>query len=455
MLIRFSVENYRSFSERQELSFVKGRPRTLAEHIIPAIKSGQSDLLRVGLLYGANASGKSNFVKAIAAAQGLIVRGTKAGSKLPARPFRLDTKWESKPSAFEFEIRANGRDYSYGIAITSSVVVREWLYEVGQSKDTKLFEFIRDDGGKPQLRDVSGIACRDAKARSFLDFLAAGTRSNALFLTECHERNALETLGDSVKNVLTVWAWFAEHLRVIFPTSEYEFWDAEFEGDTKFREEFSRLISAFDTGIESIASEDIDLKLLDMPNELREELEKNKFSRAVVRGPHSERYWLSCADKGPLKARKLTTQHKRADGTGLVKFELHDESDGTRRLIDLIPALMELRNQDTVFVIDELNRSLHPHLTSAFLRAFVGGKSSSSQLLITTHETFILRQDLVRRDEVWIVERDKHLSSHLASLQDFRLRADRDISKAYLSGRVGGIPMLVNPHYMEIADATR
>ena len=134
--------------------------------------------------------------------------------------------------------------------------------------------------------------------------------------------------------------------------------------------------------------------------------------------------------------------HKLPSG-GTFPIELNEESDGTRRLLDFIPALHQVKKNDSVYVIDEIDRSMHPILVWKFLDFFLRScTSSNSQIIVTTHESNLLDLELLRRDEIWFVEKDQNLSSHIYSLSDFRVRTDQAIQKHYLSGRFGAIPFL-------------
>src|SRR5687768_16296148 len=145
MLIRFSVENFSSFGERQEFSMVKGPVRRLSHHVIPAATSFGPKLLKTAALYGANASGKSNLVKAMSVARQLVVGGTNEHERLPVVPFRLSTSWAKEPSRFEFEIVAGEMNYAYSISATATEVREEWLYEIGRHRDRPIFN--RSSGG--------------------------------------------------------------------------------------------------------------------------------------------------------------------------------------------------------------------------------------------------------------------------------------------------------------------
>jgi AAA15 family ATPase/GTPase len=140
----------------------------------------------------------------------------------------------------------------------------------------------------------------------------------------------------------------------------------------------------------------------------------------------------------------IGAEHENRNGPN-VSFRLEQESDGTRRLLNLLPALYHLRRSNAVYFIDEIDRSMHPILARKFLEFFLkscgGGKR---QIIVTTHESTLLDLDLLRRDEIWFAEKDNGGSTRLYSLVDFKVRTDLEIRKHYLQGRFGAIPFLGN-----------
>ncbi len=140
MLIRFSVENYKSFRDRAEFSMVSSKVRSHPTHVVKAASASDISVLKVGVIYGANASGKSNIIKAMKHAQTMIVKGSKAGTNLLYSPFKLDDDFEKKPSRFEFEFKISGKNYAYGFSADQKVIKEEWLYEISKKDDALIFE---------------------------------------------------------------------------------------------------------------------------------------------------------------------------------------------------------------------------------------------------------------------------------------------------------------------------
>lgn len=136
------------------------------------------------------------------------------------------------------------------------------------------------------------------------------------------------------------------------------------------------------------------------------------------------------------------TSYKNAQGKA-IHFDINRESDGSQRLLDIAPGLLDTFSQDTVYVIDEIDRSLHPEITTSILRKFLSyTEGTHSQLIVTTHESNLLDADIIRRDEIWFTQKSPDGSTRLYSLEEYQARPDNDIHKGYLVGRFGGIPVI-------------
>ena len=156
---------------------------------------------------------------------------------------------------------------------------------------------------------------------------------------------------------------------------------------------------------------------------------------------HNVTYAIIKDENNKIKTYCLTSKHKMIDSDSFAYFEINEESDGTQRLIDLIPAIIDLFKGNKVFVIDELDRSLHPKLSNSILNIFLNGTSNvKSQLIVTTHETSLLNLKNIRKDEIWFIEKNKNGEASLYSLEEFKPRFDKEIRKNYLLGRFGAIP---------------
>ncbi|MEA2008834.1 MAG: AAA family ATPase, partial [Chloroflexota bacterium] len=214
MLIRFHVSNFLSFDEEVELSMIPGKTRKHPGHIVKGDGRHNIDILRSAIIYGANASGKSNLVKAMEFARNLIVEGTRAKESIPRTRFKLKEETLNKPSKFEFEFKVGERCYVYGFELDRQRIYEEWLYEIRKTTETMLFERETDSLGKTTV-EFGKIEVKDEKEREYLDLYAGGMgiRPNQLFLTESVDRD--------VQSFQSAYKWFVEKLIIIFPYSNY------------------------------------------------------------------------------------------------------------------------------------------------------------------------------------------------------------------------------------------
>jgi len=443
MLVQFSVENFLSFDEEQVFSMVAAGGDQHPTHLVPDVPRKGESLLRAAALYGANGAGKSNLVQAMQFAKNLIVEGTRGAQAIAVRPFKLG-KEASRPSKFEFIIKTRGVLYNYGFRLDASRVQEEWLYATPNKHEVRYFERTTTKEGRADVEVGPALSGRSSKQRQFLEFVAQGTRSNQLFLTETLERNVVE--------VQPVVEWFQKNLLIVLPetpATHLEMYMHEDESVVNFTESVLRMTG---TGVEGVVTEEIPYDFEKFPSSVwsaaREQIEAQLATSDAVtvnlHGPQEERLTLKRNEQDQIVQLLLRTMHRGKDGR-LVGFNMDEESDGTQRLINLVPALFILRqNPDQVIILDELDRRLHPALSRFFVQAALDrdDESRHSQLIFTTHDTNLLDLDLLRRDEIWFAEKDRGGASRLYSLAEFKPRLDLKIEKGYLNGRFGAIPFI-------------
>jgi AAA15 family ATPase/GTPase len=437
MLVRFSVENFLSFRDRTELSMVaSGKVRRHPEHVIKPSTAAGIPLLKLAIIYGANASGKSNLVKAMAMAKQIILHPAEAGGRIVQNPFKLDPACRHRPTRFEFEIKAGDRYFAYGFSYRPERIEEEWLFEVTRTSENRIFERSR---GKIELGELSFA---NGNEEQFLKFTAKGTLQNRLFLTECRERNVRENVTGA-EDILKVLDWIEESLVSVLPASELQLRPFGIFTNGAFIKDLARYLNCFDTGIDEVDIERVEPGSANVPMEMWKRLEaESPLGFALPEGAH---ILFDRDDKGKLRAWKLIARHRTRSGAkNISTFDMTEESDGTRRLMYLVPAMIALMGSDSVFLIDELDRSLHPEILHSYLANYLKySAGQSSQLIVTTHDTTLLKQSFVRRDEVWFMEKGDDQSSRLIALEEFK-NADRskDLQQDYLMGRFGGVPVI-------------
>ncbi|MCU0432478.1 MAG: ATP-binding protein [Bacteroidia bacterium] len=391
------------------------------------------DVLRTAVIYGANASGKSNLIKAMQVAKLMLTGSFAPGKPLPYTPFRLDAEMLKKPTRFEFDIKIGDRIFTYGFEFTRYRIRKEWLTE--QKKTTEKNIYLRTTSVKGDV-DVTynpGITKIGSKTAAFYQFAQDATRPEQLLLRKLAENN--DEFFQSVYN------WFDDQLTLVFPESKFGLLEFHIKNNIDFKERFSAFLRGFDTGISGIECTETDIeKIPDLPSIVIEDIvhsfEENQIS--IVPSSSGLRYIFEM-EKGKIKAYKLTTIHKTRENKDIF-FEISEESDGTQRMMDLIPLLFSLM-KGGVCVIDEIDRSLHPKLVRQFFEYFLNHSDfAQGQLIATTHDVMQMSTHLFRRDEIWLTEKTEFGESRLFSVADFKLKHDKDIRKAYLDGLLGGVP---------------
>ncbi len=398
MLIEFSVGNYRSFKETVTFSMVaaklKAKDSKLDEQNIFNAE-GELNLLKSAAIYGANASGKSNFISAFSFVKSFILSSAKemqAEELIDVEPFRLDTESEVKPSFFELVLLLEGRKYRYGFEVNSQRVISEWLFYSATSKETKLFT--RDSG-----RIILSQGFRDGKG------IVEKTRDNALFLSVLAQFNS---------SVALIILRFISRMGIVSGLHEIGIRKITFSGlqEDENKLEIVGLIKKLDLGIDDI------------------EIEKVKKTQGI-----SQIFFR--------------TLHKKYDSNGhATSTEMFDldkhESEGTKKLFSLAGTLLTILKSGRTLVVDELDARLHPLITCAIIRLFNSNETNpnNAQLIFTTHDTNLLSNTIFRRDQIWFAEKNKQGATSLYSLAEFKVRNDASFEKDYIQGRYGAIPFI-------------
>lgn len=442
MLVKVIVENFKSFDDAIELTMVSStKIRKNNDHKVTIKKV---NLLKSAIIYGANASGKSNFVEVLRFMRFCVLKNL----PLEAKQMYCRNREENadRASTFEVQIVKDNRFYAYGFSaiLNQGIIEEEWAYELlpgGESR--KIFE--RKAGAPPQLGNKINLSAADrTKFQIYADDMAENTTS--LFLTEMN-RNKNISKDSELLLFKKIFEWFSRDLVIYSPNTPITNFEYYYEADSL--EIVNNLIESFDTGISSVridkvSMEDINTKLpkeifMDIIGEIKEKLAEGKHKKVKISLRYNKDFYNFAIDEQQdIEITTITLKH----GNSSSDFSFSEESDGTRRLFDLMDMLLKADNNETVYVVDELERSLHPKLTYHFIELFKRfNEKKNVQLIFTTHEPTIMDQELFRRDEIWFVERDADNCSKLYSLDRFKERYDKKLSKAYLEGRYGAVPV--------------
>lgn len=442
MLQEFTVENFLSFKDKQTLNLQPGKASKKKEHKVEPVKG--SWILKTAAMFGPNAGGKSNFVEAFSLSKRLILQGTPPETPIEFRPFRLSPDKKKSDTTFTYLIICNGKKYEYGFSYNAEQITYEWLYQI--TRKTQYTIFYRDT--KDSKFDIPQLLKLNPKEKEqrYLDYFINDIPRRQLFLHEVISRN-LSANVSNIEDLLAVKDWFIDTLKVLFPGTQYKQGGMlKAVNDDDLKEGFEWLLRYFDTGIEGIDLKDVEFDKLgisqDLQQIIRSDLSKATNADAFGSLRFENDLYLITYSEGEIKAKKLTTIHKRINDDGVEFFSLVDESDGTKRIFDYIPLILDLMQGEKVFVIDEMERSLHPVLMRKLMDLFFKyANDISTQLIFTTHESTLMDQDILRRDEIWLMEKTKEgISSFVRLDEKFNLRFDKELEKNYLRGLFGATP---------------
>ncbi len=443
MLLSFSVENFRSFQAEETLNLLAAkRFGTESPHCCEIPATGEH-ALRVASLYGANGAGKSNLVRALSLLKRLVLHGTSPGEPILYKPFLLDNESPTKPSSFELQFLQEDEVFRYGVCYDADRVHEEWLAVYEGKKERNLFTRVSKEDGA--VRVSLGTPAKDASFSKKIKALAeVGARPNQLFLTEVVNLDDPEAQGPRFQQAIK---WFASTLATFGPDASLLSLAQTIASDERFAEFAGRFLREASTGIAGL-----EVETREMPRSKVSAIPPEMFKRTIedlspedtlfLRSPDGEEMFLEGARQDVVKLRRIVALHDVAKGKP-IQLPFHEESDGSQRLLNLLPALYRLAAEGGVFVVDELERSIHPMLARKFIEFFLKAvPDAGSQLIFTTHESTLLDLALVRRDGIWFAQKDQEGATHLYSLADFKVRTDRRIDKGYLAGRFGAIPFL-------------
>jgi hypothetical protein len=447
MVVSFSVSNFRSFSAEETLSLVASNRLSGShdEHAVP-IPDSKEQVLRTVVLYGANGAGKSNLFKALRYLKAIALEQRVKNSGTRRKPF-LFAEAPAGPSTFDLQFIAADKLYRYGCKVDDDRITEEWLFHVVGNRQRLFYERTTDGNGKVVV-DASGL--KDA-GEKVLALATVGGPQNQSFLATVNATLEPSDVGADLAQVLT---WFAKSLVLVGPDASYLGLGSLLDSDTDFMSFAGAYLKSASTGVDhleiiktEISKDEADKLLPDgLASKVLRNLAEDENGLPLRLGDGKELVVEHSGDDH-FYLMDVQAAHERETGEA-VRLELSEESDGTRRLLNLIPALHNPQFA-YVYFIDEIDRSLHPMLVKEFLGFFLKSRDCTScQIIVTTHESNLLDQDLLRRDEIWFAEKDRAGATRLYSLLDFKVRNDRDLRKGYLQGRFGAVPFLAGLEHL-------
>ena len=399
MLLEFTVGNFLSFKDKKTFSLEAGG---ISEHKENVVKEGKYKVLRSAVIYGANSSGKSNFIKALDFMVTTIKDSSKLNSsdKLNIKPFLLNIETENEPSFFEILFIEEGNRYRYGFELDNNKIHNEWFYVLNVNSKKEALYFVRNNEGigiSDIFKEANGLENK--------------TRDNGLFLSVVDQFNS-DVAKLVIKSVSKLYIRSGlEHENSIHATDILCGYDED-------RKIISDFIEKLDLGFSSFS---IDLD------------EKKAFKE------------------------RLKTHHKKYDAKNnfVSNFEFglnEQESSGTNKIFDLVGYMIFVLRSGMVLIVDELDSKLHPILTQEIIKLFNNPETNpkNAQLIFTTHDTNLLGANLFRRDQIWFTEKDDFEATDMYSLLEFKdedgktIRKDRSFEVDYIRGRYGAIPYISN-----------
>jgi uncharacterized protein len=442
MLIRFTFNNVYSFGVQSEFSMIpNSRLKTLQNHIYQGEEFG---VLKMAAIYGANGAGKSNLIKAIEMLAALVRRQIPP-SRYKRSLFRLRDGYEEAVQLFAIEFIQAETPFYYAVEIQNGFITTEELYVsgLGKAEDQLVFERKTIQTGETSITFSKEFES-DEKSLVLKSILLEEFVKPDKTILKLLAKRENPFLGETRK----AYAWFEETLNILTPDTRPANLTRALDAEEGFKEFAEELIRAVGLGISGLTVEKkpFDQFILEQPNTSREdiyeEIDNIPEGMVIVRNSAGEEYTI-VKDKEGVWVERLLLEHK-GNAEHRTLFDLVDESDGTVRILDFVPAFNDLTHGPCVYLIDEIERSIHPSLIKQLIRNFSSANGSKGQVIFTTHESHLLDQDIFRQDEVWFVEKNQQGSSTLYSLNDFKEHKTIDIQKGYLSGRYGAIPFLAN-----------
>lgn len=417
MLIEFSVSNFRSFREKQTFSMVAAPRLRKKENVVSPVVKGEKlpDLLKMAAVYGPNASGKSNLLKALGVFHAITTRAPSTEKQaLPVAPFRFDPALLDQPCRFEWHFICEQQRYSFELALTSERIIEEKLISFPMGKETILYHRQHTENGD-QYHFGAQLEGGELLHRAW----RALTNPQTLFI-----KQAVANSNEALKQLSVPFGWLvgssatgAAEMKMSATAALYA---------ASLEPQLATALASF--------LQTIDVPMVDIQFEQNADAPKN--SDLTV----SE--WSALLSNRAQQAKAIFT-HETA--LGKAKFDLVDESEGTRNLIGFwlcwFAHSSESDKASSILAIDELSSSLHPNIISALIKQRQT-QEHQRQLIFTTHDTHLMDTKLLRRDQIWLTERNANGATQLYPIHDIEGRESEDIEKRYYEGRYRGLPVL-------------
>lgn len=424
MLIEFKFRNYRSFRDEAVLSM---EATGLGSFRKSLIEYGSTKLLPGVAIYGKNGGGKSNVIRAFWLATQFIKNAQRTqheNAPIPVIPFSLNDYSKSEPTEFEFIYVMNNIKYCYGFSATREKITKEYLYHSPKGQRALVFS-----------RSGQVFSFTEEKAKRKL--ISETVAENQLFFSIACTMNDL-----ACSNAMR---WFRERVFFSRDYSDIPRQLLEYSNDTNMLKAISEYAKAADLGIEEmqfeINSKEVDRDMA-FPSNIPEGIKTalTQFMHALAETSNNSEVRLKM---GEVTATSLHQGRNKDGESQLFSLELSDESDGTRKLMAIAPAIESVLSNGGVLLVDEIERELHPMLVNFIISKFQSKHTNpnGAQLIFTTHNTELMNMELIRKDQLYFVDKNQDDgASEIYSISDFSTRTTDNIRKGYLLGKYGATP---------------
>lgn len=440
MLVRFTLSNLFSFKEETEFNFLPGNLKRLPHH---KYNRAGIEILKMSAIYGANGSGKSNLIHSIALLKRMIIQGGVPKS-FASLKFRLSESCKDRPVEIAIEFIVQDLIFYYSITMDDAIVLEEQLStNYGGGRDEMIFH--RKHG-----KTIS-IKFSDTFESSEQNLTLKRIIEEDLIRPDRLLFNLLNTLSNpSFGKIKQAYSWIENNLTIILPNTKASGLVLEIESKSGFKEFADEMISSYNTGISRLK---VDTRSIEeyfgkddqqQIDEIRAELKNNPDQKVgVLKNVKTDEEVVFVNENDTIVAKRLLFEHKNEEDNDVI-FSFHEESDGTKRLLEYLPALNSVIKDNQTIIIDEIERSIHPLIVKEIVAKLSEDESTLGQLIFTTHESNLLDQEIFRTDEIWFTEKNMLGATTLYPLSDFKVHSTIDIRKGYLNGRYGAIPFLGN-----------
>ena len=435
MLLRFIAENIYSFKGAAEFNtFPSSKSHSHGQH---KIACAHATALRLGAVYGANGAGKSNLLSAIKLLKDLVTFGSLNKVYLNGGlNFRFDPACREKPSGLAIEFYQNEKVFYYHVEFKERRVVLEELLLSKKTKDVMIFKREGDD------ISLSGDYL-SGLSDSFMDALDRLVRPDMLLLSFFGEYYPAEN-----KITAEAYRWFTKSLQVVQPSAITGTLPHLMDISPEFLAMVNETLPELKTGISALEVEkavltEDSVKGNDALSSAFKDAQNNPGVPQILQNANGKESINVVFEDGQVWKKSLVAIHHMADGISFTA-PISIESDGTRRLIEYMPLFFAVTRTGGVFIVDEIERSVHPIMIKDIVSKISASEKAVGQLIFTTHESGLLDQDIFRPDEIWFAQKDSEQATQLYPLSDYNIHNTANIEKGYLAGRYGGIPFLSN-----------